>query len=263
MSQACYQCGTVNTMGARFCQNCGATVGATSAQGRTLIAPSFTPEVDVATIVQRANERFGNTAVMPGPINSEKGDQRELTFFVTDYSLSMGESFGGGQSKLQATMRACVNLVLNKAKIDAFDEIGLIVFNSRAQVLHPLASLMTQKRQILERLQTLAPNNGTDINEGLKAARDAFDWHRNDVTRRIILLTDGHGGNPLRTADELKSRGVVIDVIGVGEKPNKVDEKLLRKVASVIEGETRYRFIKDQQTLVDHYTSLANKTATC
>lgn len=89
-----------------------------------------------------------------------------------------------------------------------------------------------------------------------------FDWSRNDVVRRIVLLTDGHGGEPLRTAEDLKSRGVVIDVIGVGSNPSRVDEKLLRKVASVIEGETRYRFIKDQQTLVGHYTQLANKTKT-
>ena len=66
-----------------------------------------------------------------------------------------------------------------------------------------------------------------------------FDWRRNDVVRGIILLTDGHGGHPLRTADDLKSRGVVIDVIGIGPSPSAVDEKLLKKVASVIEGESR------------------------
>ena len=99
--------------------------------------------------------------------------------------------------------------------------------------------------------------------QGLRIARDAFDWHRKSVVRRIILLTDGHGGDPMETAEDLKSRGVVIDVVGVGRAPGAVDETLLHQVASVIEGETRYRFIKDQKTLVDHYTQLANKTAVC
>ncbi len=52
----------------------------------------------------------------------------------------------------------------------------------------------------------------------------------------------------------------MIDVIGVGPDPSHVNEKLLRKVASFIDGELHYRFIKDQKTLVDHYTHLAMKT---
>ena len=108
----------------------------------------------------------------------------------------------------------------------------------------------------------MSAGGGTDINEGLKTARDSFDWNRNNVVRRIILLTDGHGGQPLKTSEELKSRGVIIDVIGIGSTPEGVDEKLLRKVASVIEGEVRYRFIADSLTLTRTYTQLANKTAT-
>jgi len=50
--------------------------------------------------------------------------------------------------------------------------------------------------------------------------------------------------------------------VGVGDKPSNVNEALLRKVASVIDGQLRYRFIKDQQTLLAHYTQLAQKTAT-
>ena len=125
-----------------------------------------------------------------------------------------------------------------------------------------LCPINAYKRQIILALQSLSIQGGTDINEGLKVASDAFNWSRDDVVRRIVLLTDGHGGHPIRTAEALKSQGVVIDVIGIGERPSEVNEKLLRKVASVIEGEVRYRFIKDQQTLVAHYTQLANKTAT-
>ena len=68
-------------------------------------------------------------------------------------------------------------------------------------------------------------------------------------------MTDGHGGHPLRTAEELKARGVVIDVTGVGQDPAGVDEKLLKKVASVIEGELRYRFVKK---LISRYDTTLN-----
>lgn len=76
------------------------------------------------------------------------------------------------------------------------------------------------------------------------------------------MMTDGHGGNPAKIAADLKSQGVVIDVIGVGKSPRKVNEKVLRQIASTVEGELRYRFIRDQATLVAHYTGLAMKTAT-
>jgi Mg-chelatase subunit ChlD len=187
--------------------------------------------------------------------------QRELTVFVDDVSWSMGSTYDGATTKLDAVVRANINMVLEKAKIDPHDEIGLVTFNSCAQTLLTMSPIVSHKRQIIETLQSLAPSNGTDINEGLRAARSLFDWSRTDVVRRIVLLTDGHGGHPIRTAEDLKSRGVVIDVVGVGPDPSSVDEKLLQKVASVIEGELRYRFIKDQQTLVAHYTQLAGKTA--
>ncbi len=76
------------------------------------------------------------------------------------------------------------------------------------------------------------------------------------------MLTDGQGGEPLATAERLKSRGVVIDVIGVGKTPSDVNEPLLKKVASNIQGELHYRFIKDHQSLIAHYTQLAHKTKT-
>ncbi|MGD2111192.1 MAG: VWA domain-containing protein, partial [Phycisphaerae bacterium] len=86
---------------------------------------------------------------------------------------------------------------------------------------------------------------------------------RNGVVRRIVLLTDGCGGHPIRTAQDLKSRGVVIDVIAVGHSEEEVNVKLLKKIASTVDGELRYRFIKDQQTLVAHITQLGGKTAVC
>jgi len=265
MSQNCPKCQAANPDGARFCQNCGATLAATVVQGRTVVAqmapgPNVTPSAPAPMPFSPAPPCPPANPAKPLPTAVAK--QREQTIFVVDKSGSMAEPYDSRRSKMEAAIRANSSMVLHKAQIDPYDEIGIVTFEDFAMPVLPLCPIQTRKRDILQALQSLAPGGGTDINVGLEAARDMFDWHRNDVVRRIVLLTDGHGGYPLQTASDLKGRGVVIDVCGVGDSPANVDEKLLKKVASVVQGELRYRFIKDQQTLVDHVTQLANKTAT-
>jgi Mg-chelatase subunit ChlD len=269
MSQNCLKCQAPNPPNGRFCQVCGATLGATSVQGRTVVcspppAPVQMSAAQIKTIVSHATAAYGTgpMATMPGGTGASLKNQREHTVFVVDVSGSMEMAYHGGMTKLDGAKRANVSMVLNKGQIDPNDEIGLVSFEDFACRILNLCPIRSHKTQILQAIQSLNIGGGTDINEGLKSARDTFDWGKNGVVRRIVLLTDGQGGDPLATAEDLKSRGVVIDVIGVGEDPSGVDEKLLRKVASCIQGEVRYRFIKDQQTLVAHYTRLAGKTAT-
>ena len=268
MNQECITCHTANPAMARFCRNCGNTLSAIPQDGKTLVStpmpslPLQLSEDETKTIVQRAHKAFGDRPVAAMPHQGERADQREQTTFVVDRSWSMDEPFDRNENKLEAACRANINMVLNKERIDPLDEIALVAFCSWAEVILGLSQIKICKRKIIEAIQSLTPGDGTDIDTGLRATRDVFDWSRQDVVRRIVLLTDGQGGDPLATADDLKDRGVVIDVIGVGADPSGVDEKLLRKVASVVEGEVRYRFIKDQQSLMAHYTQLANKTAT-
>lgn len=268
MSQNCSRCGTSNPATACFCQGCGTPLTATQVQGRTVVLPTSRGApfaIDTETIVERARQAFGkpglgmcHRAMQSGP-----SDQREDLFIVNDISNSMGQEFDPGVTKLEAAIRSSVNLILNKAQIDANDEIGLIIFNETARVLMGLHPIATHKPEMIKILQSLQPDDGTDINAGLVAARDQFNWQRQDVVRRIVVQTDGQGGDPLRTAEDLKKRGVIIDVVGVGSNPSGVKEALLRQMASVVDGQCRYRFIKDSRTLVAHYTQLAQKTCTC
>jgi len=186
--------------------------------------------------------------------------QREVLLLVLDTSGSMAEPFEGGTSKLDAAIRAGTNLVFNKAKIDPLDEVGLISFTDHASVDFPLAACCSSKNDIIRALRNLSAGGGTDLDAGLRAADASLPWGRADITPRIVMLTDGNGGHPIRTANSLKSRGAVLDIIGVGESPKGVDEKLLRAIASRVAGELRYRFIKDQAALVTRFTTLANKT---
>ena len=265
MDQNCQKCRTPNPPGACFCKHCGMRLGATAVQGRTVVspqtaAPTMSPQ-QLNTIVQRVQKTFGTgtLSLRPNQTLGPSSDQREHIVFVIDRSGSMAEPYDGSANKLEAAVRANITMVIKK---DPLDEVAVVSFNSGAAVLLQMSPIQSQKRKIIETLQSLTPDNGTDINAGLATARGVFDWERRDVVRRTVLLTDGHGGDPLGTATDLKSKGVVIDVIGVGDCPDNVDENLLRKVASVIQGQCRYQFIKDHQTLVAHYTRLANKTAT-
>lgn len=267
MNQICPKCNAPLEGPGRFCSQCGHVLGATDTGSNTVaLQPTQVagPPINVQTIVQRTQQAYGSSNIqMPtsaGP--SANSNQREHVFTVMDISGSMASRYDSHYSKIEAAGRANGTMAVNKAQIDPNDQIGLITFNHKAQIILPLAPLATCKRQFLMTLQSLQASGGTDQNKGLVTAEMAFDWSISDVVRRIIMLTDGQGGEPLNTAERLKAQGVVIDVIGVGDRPNHVNEKLLRKVASVIEGESRYRFIKDQQTLVAHYTQLANKTAT-
>jgi Mg-chelatase subunit ChlD len=219
---------------------------------------------EAKTIVQRVQRTFGTTPTLvgAGTVAMGRPGQREQVAIVNDVSGSMEEEYDPGITKLQASIRASVNLVLGKFQTDPQDEIGLVVFNSVAEVIEDFHPVGTYKARMIYALQSLKPEDGTDINEGLKAAQGMFDWSLHGVVRRVVLLTDGQGGDPLDTARELKARGVVVDVVGVGDKSDNVDEVLLKKVASTVGGVLRYRFIKDQKTLVAHYTQLANKTAT-
>jgi len=262
----CNKCQIENHNGAQFCMNCGATLSANAFGGTTVVAHA--PMAPVAMTPQQQKTVRQNAqacgsapiALRPTQVLSGRANQLEHTFLVNDVSGSMSGTFCGCASKEEAVIRATVSMVVEKERLDARDEIGVVVFNSCAKVLLSMSPLHSYKRQIITTLQSMSPDNGTDINEGLKAARDAFDWNRTDVVRRIVLLTDGQGGSPLQTADDLKSRGVVIDAIGVGEKSD-VDEKLLREIASTVGGELRYVFLHDQPALQEHYTNLANKTA--
>lgn len=267
MNSKCTGCGIDNPAHARFCQSCGRMLGVTALNGATVVQPHTVSAGASRSGIAPLGAAYGppaatiNRTTVPGRMTGTGVfGQRELTQLIIDVSPSMLDRYDDHRTKLDAAQRAMITMVCNKNMLDSTDEIGVVSFSKFANLLLPLCAIGPNKKQIIETLQTLVTDGGTDIDAGLKVADQALQWHRFSVVRRIILLTDGQGGYPLQTAESLKQRGVVIDAIGVGDQPSDVDEKLLRAVASVVQGERRYRFIKDQQTLVNHCTQLAQKT---
>lgn len=260
----CPICQQTNPDAARYCQYCGAVV-APVAPAAPIAEPIGAGKTRAYATTTSNGNGFSQLELGPSssvvPVASPAiGMQREQLVLVIDASGSMGEVFDNGVTKLEAAIRGGCNLIANKAQIDDEDEAGLVTFTDRGNLVCPIRPLRGDKANLFRRLQQLSIGGGTDLNEGLLVAERALDWHRQGIVRRIVILTDGEGGEPLRTGQRLRDAGVVIDIIGVGPTPERVNEPLLKQLASRISGELHYRFIRDHQSLIAHYTALGQKT---
>lgn len=186
----------------------------------------------------------------------------EQMVLVLDVSESMRENIDPSYTKLQAACDAAVNFLLEKKSQDRDDEVGVVAFSDEAQAVRPLTHLGRGHVDLVNGVRSLRTIGGTNLDDGLRAAGEILDWNRPDWIPRVLLLTDGleSSADPRKTAEELKARGTVVEVVGVGAAPSKVDEALLREVATTAEGQTRYWFIRDRRTLIARFMTVAAKT---
>lgn len=184
------------------------------------------------------------------------------TVCVLDVSGSMGWT-DCSPSRLEASKKATEAFCRRRAALSPGDRIGIVTFNNYGRVVLPLTEI-TRLDVILARLASLRVAGGTDLAEGLKAANSLF---AQDVVvhsmlaryRRVLMLTDGHGGNALRWATHLKSAKVLIEIIGVGGDTGQVDEATCRRLATTdANGFVHYWFFRDTDGLVAHYENLAD-----
>lgn len=186
------------------------------------------------------------------------------TVFVIDRSRSMGRH-DYCPTRLDGGKQGVCTALANRADVSSDDRVGLVAFNEEAIVACPLVPL-EQAGRLKKKLVRLAPDDGTDIAQGLKAAREVFGKAgppSRGRLRRVLLLTDGHGGHPKRAAKALKTRdAVLVEVIGIGGSPTDVNESLLRQVATTDSDRfTHYWFINDSAGLIRQYERLATGLA--
>ena len=181
---------------------------------------------------------------------------------IVDCSGSMSDS-DYPPSRLQAAIEAACEYVRTLTQEGKNAEIGVIAFDTRARTILPLTAL-NQVKPILEAIRSITVCGGTNIACGLQIALELFQQHKNDnADRQIILLTDGHGGQPTAVANTLKMQyDVTLDVIGIGGSPYSVNEALLKQVATTdANGINHYRFIGNPKALKQHYQQLATGLA--
>ena len=202
-----------------------------------------------------ANNKLGEPALL-----SDKTIPND-TVCVNDTSSSMSWK-DCKPSRLEAGKMATEKFISKRTSISKTDRIALVSFDTSAHIVLPFTDI-TNLTLINSAVTSLKAEGGTDIAEGLKAAAGIF---ANDPIvnfagrrlKRILLLTDGCGGRPLKISQALKDADILIEVIGIGGDRSAVNEKLLRKVAKTdANGFTHYWFFTDTDNLVKQYENIA------
>ena len=106
---------------------------------------------------------------------------------------------------------------------------------------------------------------GTNIGAALQLAGRELARIRPRGHPTVILLTHGdsnRGPDPIIISDELKGRGIQLDIIGIGGSPAEVNEEDLKRMASVTNGQRRYWFIESADALVERFEALALREIT-
>jgi Mg-chelatase subunit ChlD len=141
------------------------------------------------------------------------------------------------------------------------DMVAAVVFNEQSRIVSRLRPIEEVERGILRSLSRLDADGVTDIAAGLIAAERCLDESPGNLARTLVVLSDGHGGNPVDIADRIKGGGTIINCIGVGGSPSDVDEECLKQVCSTVNGRLRYRFITNARDLTEHFKALATGLA--
>ena len=157
-------------------------------------------------------------------------------------------------------------------KLPGNAQVGLVIFNSQAQVVAPLTS---DKGSVKDALGTLAPGGGTAIGDAIQVSvaqlANVVDPNgpKSQNYARVILLTDGSSNtgveNATAAAQAAKAR-IPVDTIGIGSRNQTVlvqgiavdgvDEQALQSIASSTGG--HYYFAADEGQLNKIYSDLGS-----
>ncbi len=172
-----------------------------------------------------------------------KRSLRTATALVMDVSGSMGDTWQGGV-KIDSAKNAAdelVSVIDGQAQQSNFgDQISVSSFSDSAQSLIDSTSDYSAVRQAI---QSLAPQNSTNIGDGITTGLQQIEQAPPGVERIMVLLSDGENNTGM-TNDEVFSgpvqdaanAGVKIFTIGFGD-PGDIDEQFLQQVADRTGGE--------------------------
>jgi Mg-chelatase subunit ChlD len=207
------------------------------------------------------------------------------TLVVLDRSTSM-ECRDFPPNRLKVAVLAAEKLILEKRSKRPKDKVGIIAFSDSGEVICPLSGVQ-QGAMLVNAMNRLRTDGGTNFAAGLKVARKllaeevGYEYSKRDLLQMLLgstdgtptsdtarsinhvgFLSDGHHngrGDPVVMADEIKRRlGVISDCIGIGGRPEDVDEARLRAMASIgPDGKARYRFIGDTESLIQGFRRMA------
>ena len=146
---------------------------------------------------------------------------------VLDVSGSMGQSAGGGKTRLELAQAAAVN---GLSQLSDADQVGLWTFPAQGQVYWQqmaLEPLGPQREQLIARIQQLIPAGGTPLYAATRKASEAVRAGAGDDTiNAVVVMTDGKNEYPDDTdvdglvqqlGDQALEGGVRVFTIAYGE----------------------------------------------
>ncbi len=158
------------------------------------------------------------------PLNEQNRQPLNLAF-VLDISGSME-----GYERLERLKRGLEQLL---SQLRASDEVAIILFNDRHQLLLPAQKLGTARGPIIEAVRGIQASGGTNMREALKAGYAEVMRHYEERKNNIVLvMTDGYDENPVSALLPVQApyrNQVSCLTIGVGLDYN---SELLRQLAT-------------------------------
>lgn len=177
----------------------------------------------------------------------------EDVVLVMDTSGSMSEDAGlpSGISKIEAVKDAISQFLETKTSMNENDVVSLVVFTSSGKIMHELT---TDYSAIIQASAQMYPHNGTLLEAGISKGYEVLGRGKSPL-KRMILLTDGHGGDPTHMIipRQKGSQGIRIDTVGVGAA---VNADILIRIAEMTGG--KYVFISDFGSLGSEFRKISH-----
>ena len=177
---------------------------------------------------------------------------------VLDASGSMGND-DYLPSRFAGAEQAAARFLERRLATDPDGLVGVVGFADSAWLVCGSLPLRTGCSELKSRLRNMTIAGGTNTSTGLELAQKELLKITAAKELRILLLTDGYStdGDPVSTARRIKEAGIQLDIIGIGGTPREVNEAQLKRMASVVDGELRYWFIKSVGELIQKFGTLA------
>jgi Ca-activated chloride channel family protein len=173
-------------------------------------------------------------------------------------------------TRIQAAIAAGRTLI---DKLPGNAQVGLVIFNARAEVVTPLTS---DKGSVKDALGSLVPGGGTAIGDAIQVAVAQLanivdpNGPKSQNYARVVLLTDGSsntGIDSVTAAGNAAQAKIPVDTIGIGQRNQTtmvqgrvvdgVDEQALQQISSATGG--RYYYAADEGQLSKIYSDIGSR----
>lgn len=217
--------------------------------------PEPAPSQPIAFHWERARAPFGNRreivrfSLKTGALGRAKGSPLNCVVLL-DNSGSMQRS-----DRVQIRQQALKELI---SQLQPQDHISLVTFARTARLwIDGIPG--HQASQLLEKVASLTPDGGTNIEEALKLAyATALNHLLSPGINRVILLTDGAANlgdaNPASLevmVEQFRKQGVALDCFGVGW--DGYNDTLLERLSR--HGDGRYAFLQSPEEVTRSFSA--------